>query len=77
MTVAGDPSGAVDAGQQADHGAHRMPHEDHGALREFVDDLQHVVRIAVERGVFAGIVGAQVGQAAAHLSKVMVRQRAA
>lgn len=31
-----------------------------------VDDLQHVVRIAMERGVLAGVVGAEVGQAAAH-----------
>jgi hypothetical protein len=55
----------LDGGEQADHGADRMADEYHRSGRTFVEDLEQVVGVAVQRAVLAAVVGAEVGAAAA------------
>ena len=53
--------------EQADHRAHGMADEDRVLQAKLVADLDNVVRVARERGVFFGIVGLQVGAARADM----------
>ena len=52
-------------GQHADHRAHRVADEDHVGELELAADLEHVVGVAVERGVALRVVGRQVRAAGA------------
>ena len=51
--------------EDADHAAHRMPHEDHVVQVEGFEDLQQVLRVPVERVVLAPVVCRDVGVAGA------------
>ena len=55
----------LDGGEHADHRADGVPDEDHVPEPELVADLEHVLGVAVERGVALRVVGGQVGAARA------------
>ena len=59
--LGGETLGALDRRQQADHGADRVPDENHLAFRIEFDNLKHVFGVAVQVGVFIAVVRRQVG----------------
>jgi hypothetical protein len=64
--VRGEAVLGLDRGEHADHRAHRVADQDDRALRELVDDLEQVGRMAVQGAVLFPVVRRQVRHAAAH-----------